>query len=220
VNQEFFSAVTGGDVAKVKEMLTADSTLASTKDERGISAILKATYYGQKEIVTVLLASGIELNVFEAAATGQTDRVRVLTKQDPSLANAYSADGFMPLGLAAFFGHGETVEVLLANGADVNAASQESMKVTPLNSAAAARQVAIARILIAHGANVNAQAESDFMPLHEAAANGDIEFATLLLKHGAQINAKTKDGKTPLAFAQERKQTGMVSFLSKRGGVQ
>jgi ankyrin repeat protein len=60
------------------------------------------------------------------------------------------------------------------------------MKVTPLHSAAAARQVAIARLLIAHGANVNAaQAESGFTPLYEAAANGDLEFATLLLEHGA-----------------------------------
>ena len=130
----------------------------------------------------------------------------------------HAPDGFMPLGLAVFFGHPETVDVLLKAGANVNATTRETMKVTPLASAAAARQFGIARVLIANGANVNAQAENDFTPLHEVAARGDLEFATLLLDHGANINSKTKDGKTPLSFAQEHKQAAMVEFLRNRGG--
>jgi uncharacterized protein len=221
MKEEFLKAVIEGDVAKVKEMLKADASLAQARDEKGLSAILKGVYYGKKEVVATLLASGVELNVFEASATGQTERVRALIKQDASMANAFSSDGFMPLGLAVFFGHMQTVEVLLAAGAEVNTASRETMKVTPLHSAAAARQVAIARLLIAHGADVNAgQAESGFTPLHEAAANGDIELATLLLEHGAKINAKMKDGKTPLAFAVSRNQSEMAAFLRGRGAVQ
>ena len=220
MSQEFFTAVTQGDTSKVKEMLEADPGLARAKDAKGVSAILKATYYGKKEVVAQLLSSGIELNVFEAAATGQTERVRALVKADPALANAFASDGFMPLGLAVFFGHPETVDVLLAAGADVNASTRETMKVTPLHSAAAARQVAIARVLIAHGANVRAgQAESGFTPLHEAALTGQIEFAKLLLDHGADANAKMNDGKTPLALALERKQTEMAAFLRERGGT-
>lgn len=218
MTDEFLKAVTQGEVIKVKEMLKSGRGLAQAKDAKGVSAILKATYFGQKEIVKVLLGSGIELNVFEAAATGQTERVRALIKADASLANAFSLDGFTPLGLAVFFGHLETVEVLLAAGAAVNVASRESMNVTPLHSAAAAKQLAIARVLIAHGANVNAsQAESGFTPLHEAALNDDIEFAKLLLEHGAEINAKMKDGKTPLAFALESGKAEMATLLRERG---
>jgi ankyrin repeat protein len=221
MKEEFLNAVIQGNVAQVKEMLKANAALAYAKDSKGLSAILKATYYGKKEVVAVLLASGIELNIFEAAAAGQTERVAALTKQDASLANTFSSDGFMPLGLAVFFGHPETVKLLLASGAEVNVASRETMKVTPLHSAAAARQVAIARLLIAHGANVNAaQAESGFTPLHEAAANGDLEFATLLLDHGANINAKMTDGKTPLAFALSRNWNEMAAFLRERGAVE
>jgi ankyrin repeat protein len=218
MTQEFMNAATRGDVAKVKEMLKTAPTLATTKDERGTSVILKATYYGQKDVVQTLLATGVELNIFEAAATGQAQRVAELTRQDKSLANVFAPDGFMPLGLAVFFGHPGTVEVLLKAGANVNATTRETMKVTPLASAAAARQIGIARVLIANGANVNAQAENDFTPLHEVAARGDLEFATLLLDHGADINARTKDGKSPLAFAQEHKQTVMVEFLRAKGG--
>src|SRR5258705_12452151 len=103
MNDEFFSAITQGDVAKVKELLGADGTLAQAKDQNGLSAILKATYYRKKEVVAVLLETGMELNFFEAAATGQIERVRALLKEDASLANTFSADGFMPLGLGVFF---------------------------------------------------------------------------------------------------------------------
>ncbi|MFN0123711.1 MAG: ankyrin repeat domain-containing protein [Blastocatellia bacterium] len=221
MTQAFFSAITQGDVARVKEMLNSDPQLARAKDEKGLSAILKATYHGRKEVAAALLATNPGLNIFEAAATGQTARVRALVRQDPALVNAFAPDGFFPLGLAVFFGHRETVEALLAAGADVNAATRETMKVTPLHSAAAARQPAIARLLIAHGAKVNAgQAENGFTPLHEAAANGDLEFAGLLLEHGAQINAKMTDGKTPLALALTRGRQEMAAFLRERGAVQ
>jgi ankyrin repeat protein len=217
--QEFLSVVTQGDVLQVKEMLSKVPSLAQARDDRGVSAILKATYYGRKEVLAVLLASGPELNVFEAAATGQTDRIRLLISANAGLVNTFSADGFTPLGLAVFFGHRDATEVLLSAGAEVNLASRESMKVTPLQSAAAGRRPEIARILIAHGANVNAsQPDMGFTALHEAASNGDIEFAKLLLDHGANINAKTSDGKTPLAFALERKQAEMAAFLRSRGG--
>ncbi|NOT60884.1 MAG: ankyrin repeat domain-containing protein [Acidobacteria bacterium] len=220
MQQDFFTALTQGDVAQVKALLQTNPQLAQAKDEKGVSAILKAAYYRKPDIVAVLLATGLELSIFEAAATGQSARVKALVKQDAQLANAFAADGFAPLGLATFFGHRATVEALLAAGADVNAASRESMKITPLHSAASARQFEIARLLIAHGADVNPlQAASGLKPLHEAAANGDLAIARLLLEHGADLNAKTHDGKTPLALALARNQTEMVAFLRERKAV-
>ncbi len=216
MSQEFIDAAAQGDVAKVKEMLQADPSLAQSRDENGLSVVLKATYYGKRDVVEALLASGVELNLFEAAATGQTDRVRTLIEEDPALGNSYSPDGFTPLSLAVFFGHPETVDALLAAGAEVNAASRETMKLTPLASAMATAQVEIARTLIAHGANVNATAESNLTPLHTAAARGNIEAATLLLEHGADINATTKDGKKPISYAEERNHPEMVEFLKNR----
>ena len=183
--------------------------------EIGPSQILKALYQGQKDVVNELLASGIELNVYEAAGTGQTQRLRELIAADPSLVNSHAPDGFTPLGLAIFFGHSETVNALLDAGADVNLASRESMKVSPLASASAAGQLEIARVLIARGANVNARAASDFTPLHESAASGRMEFAKLLLENGADVNARTSDGKTPLDYAREHNRAEMVQLLSK-----
>jgi ankyrin repeat protein len=174
-----------------------------------------ALYHGKKDRVNELLAAGVELNLYEAAATGQTARLRELIAGDPSLVNTHSVDGFTPLGFAVFFGHPEIVDVLLEAGADANLASRESMKVAPLASASAAGQYEIAKKLIAHGANVNSRASSDFTPLHESAARGQLEFATLLLDHGADLDAKTADGKTPLDYAREHDRAEMVELLQK-----
>jgi ankyrin repeat protein len=186
--------------------------------QNGISEIMRALYHRQTAVVNELLASGIELNVFEAAGTGQTQRLKELVAADPSLVNSYSYDGFTPLGLAVFFGNAETVHALLAAGADVNLPSREAMKVTPLASASASQQLEIARTLIAHGANVNARAANDFTPLHEAAASGKIGFAQLFIENGADVNAKASDGKTPLDYAREHNRAEMVEFLAKYVG--
>ena len=215
MSQEFLDAATGGDVSKVKAMLEEDPSLARAKDENGVSVIMKATYYGKKDVVAALLESGVELDVFEAAATGRTARLVELIENDRSLANAYSPDGFTPLGFAVFFAHPEVAKTLLNAGADVNLPSRESMKVTPLASAAAAKQTEIARLLIAHGANVNARAASGHIPLHEAAGNGNVELVKLLIESGADVNAKTDDGKTPLDFAIEYKRSDVISILEK-----
>lgn len=187
-----------------------------SQDQTGVSAILQALYHGQRDVVDALLASGVELNIFEAAATGQTNRVRELADQDPAVVNAYAPDGFTPLGLASFFGHAETVAALLAAGADVKAASRETMKMTPLGSALAVQRNDIARTLIDAGADVNAKADNDLRPLHTAAARGNLEAAKFLLEHGADITATTRDGKTALTYAEERNHPDMIEFLNSK----
>ena len=97
MSQDLFEAATAGDLSRVKEMLHHDPSLARAKDQNGVSVIMKATYYGKKDVVTALVDSGVDLDVFEAAATGQTARLRELVANDASLVNAYSPDGFTPL---------------------------------------------------------------------------------------------------------------------------
>ena len=70
-----------------------------------MSELMQAVYRGDEERVGELLAAEPELDVFEAAAVGKTDRLRELLDEDPALANAWADDGFQPLGLASFFGH-------------------------------------------------------------------------------------------------------------------
>jgi ankyrin repeat protein len=183
-----------------------------------VSEILQAKYRGNQARVEELLNAGPSLNIFEAAATGQTARVRELLAVNPSLVNAYAPDGFHPLGLAAFFGNKPTVEALLQAGADVNQQSRETMKVSALHSAAAARRPDIAALLLANGADPNLRAEANVTVFHEAAATGQIDLAEMLLKHGGDVNATDNSGKTPLAYAINSKKDAMMTWLREHGG--
>ena len=157
-----------------------------------------------------ILATGIELNIFEAAATGQTDRVRALLGADPALVNAYAPDGFFPLALAVFFGNADTAAALLDAGADVNMQSRESMRIAPLHSALATKRPDLVTLLLARGANPNAGAETGLTPLHSAAQGGDTELARLLLDHGADVSARDDRGRSPSDLAAEHGHEAMV----------
>lgn len=216
---EFIAAVTAGDIAKVKQMLAGNPKLVRAADKDGASAILKAVYYRKKEVLDFLLATGTELDIFEASALGKTARVQELLGKDSSLANRIAPDGFHPLGLAAFFSHHDTVELLLNAGANVNVPAQNNLRVTALHSAAAAGRFDIAQLLIDRGADVNASHQDQYTALHAAAATGQVELAKLLLDRGADINARTAAGKTALAYAVEAGQANVAKLLESRGAV-
>ncbi|MGD2181510.1 ankyrin repeat domain-containing protein [Lusitaniella coriacea] len=77
----------------------------------------------------------------------------------------------------------EMVELLIANGAKVNACPNRSPR-TPLHWAANRRNLEVARALIRHGADVNSHNFlSGITPLSEA--RGNQEMTDLLIAHGA-----------------------------------
>jgi ankyrin repeat protein len=218
--QEFLNAVKAGDETKVRDLLKANADFAKVKDEKGVSAVLQAVYNDRDKIANILIATGIKLDIFEASATGETQRVRQLLRTKRELVNEFSSDGFTPLGLASFFGHLDTVRLLLDKGAKIDVPSNNFLKAVPLRSASVAGHLEVAKLLIERGANVNALGEGGETPLHEVAGVGRIEFARLLLDHGANINARGDSGKTPLTVAIENKKNEMAEFLRSKGGVE
>jgi ankyrin repeat protein len=151
------------------------------------SPLLLALYEGRADDVERLRTESGPLDLFEASALGDVDRLRDLLDggADP---NEFAPDGFTPLTLAAFFNHPEAVRLLLERGADVHQrARNEQIKVLPIHSAAAnGGSVEIVRALLDAGADVNAQQPGGFRAIDAARQEGHEELERLLLERGAQ----------------------------------
>jgi ankyrin repeat protein len=211
--QEIFDIVRAGDTTRLKALLASEPGLVNARNERGHSPVLIAQYHHKKEAVAVLLAAGPDLDVFDAASVGDTDRVAALLDQDPSQVNAYSADGFYPLGLAAFFGHPDTVALLVARGADLAQVARNPMRVQPLNAAVAGRSLDVVRILVEAGAPIDPQQQEGWTPLHGAVHQGNVELAQYLLDRGANPRLQNDKGKNAFGLAADAGNLAMLKLL-------
>ena len=196
-------------------MVSADPTIIDARSRTGESAILTAVYHRQKEIVNLLVARGAALSIFEACAAGELERVERLV--NAGTINEYSADGWTPLHLAAFFGHTKVAEHLLSHDADVTARSRNPNGNTPLHAALAGNHKFVAGLLIGRGADVNAPDAAGWRPLHLAAANSNLDAIKALIAQGADVTAANGEGKTPLSLAQEKNHREAVAFLRRHG---
>jgi ankyrin repeat protein len=163
-----------------------------------ISPLLQALYEGRTGEARAIAASRSDLDVFEAAAIGDVERLRELLDGDASLATAWSEDGFTPLHFAAFFGHPDAAKLLAERGADIEARStneQFALDAAPLHSASAAGQLEVCRALLDAGADVNAVQHGGYTALLDAAANKNRELVDFLLERGADGGARLDDGR-------------------------
>lgn len=153
-----------------------------------LSPILKALYRGDRDEAERLREEADELDVFEAAALGDLDRLRALLDEDGDAARAWSADGFTALHYAAYFDGPEAARALIDRGADVEAVStneQFAPQARPLHSAVAAGRGEVVEVLLHAGADPNARQHGGFTPLMAAERTGNLELAEVLIRHGA-----------------------------------
>lgn len=181
-----------------------------------VSILMFSVYYGRADAAQWLLEKGHPVNLFEASALGDVERLKHLLTKEPNDLNAFSGDGFQPLGLACFFGHTEVAKFLIDQGVEVNTPSRNTQKVTPLHSAAAADSFEIVNLLVDHGADVNARQQGDFTPLHAAAQNGNLAMTRFLVERGARVDARTSEGLSSLDYATKSNNTALVDYLSKQ----
>ena len=166
-------------------------------------------------LAVLLLLGSVSLAapVHDAAAKGDTDRVRALVRADRAIL-ASREHGWTPLHVTAARGRADTVKLLVQAGADVNAAGK--LGAAPLHLAAYAGSAAVVGALLNCKANVNARDAQGVTPLHLAAMHGNADAGTLLLDRGAQIEAKDRQGFTPFHCAVARDSGSMIVLLAER----
>lgn len=194
-----FDAIKTGDLPGLETLLSDDPAQASAR-ESGVSALLTALYHHEPEAAAIieaaLRAAGSGLDGFEAAATGDVDRLRDVLAEDPAFVKAWSADGFTALHLACFFDQPRACTLLLDAGASTEVAASNPSGVYPIHSAAAARSATIIRLLLAHGAVVDTVQHGGWTALMAAAKSGDAESVTVLLAAGGNPGKPSEDGST------------------------
>lgn len=190
-----------GDAARVRELVTAEPTLANVRKD-GMSLLLLGRYQNDRSMTEALLSAGQPLDVYEAATFDDASRLAALLAAQSDLCRQWSPDGFTALHLSAFFGGVEGARLLLDAGAELNVISRNDFAVAPLNSAAAGR-IPVALLLIERGADVNVQQRHGWTALHAAAQSGSTELLEALLRAGADPSITTDDGVTALGVARK-----------------
>jgi ankyrin repeat protein len=141
-------------------------------------------------------------------------RIQALVKDSPDLINATEQGGQRPLHLAASRGQLRVAEYLIANGADLNAASLYNgapTGPTPLRAAAAAGHKKMVELLLSKGANT--QGNGNSTALHDAAGKGYKSIVEVLLASNADVNAQDRLGATPLVYAVKNNHLAVARLL-------
>jgi hypothetical protein len=178
----------------------------------------KRVTMGDREGVLLYLAAGVDPDTSSgralgiAAARGWPGVVRALLEAgaDPNLGVA--AGGQPPLVAAAMNGGEETLDALLAGGADPDGQGPGGTPVLMF-----VKDLAIADKLLGAGADPNVRDANGQTPLMAAVVLGDQALVELLLASNADPNLGDVTGRTPLLLAKALAFDGMVDRLRAAG---
>ena len=192
-------------------------------------AVMDAAWNKQEEMVHYFLDEipekaigtndlGVMINL--AARQGWTEIVKKHIERDPLAVHQRGWIGDSPLHWPCHNCHDEIVNLLIEKGADIEADEINWIGGKPLHWASE-HAPNTCKILLDYGANVNSRNEKLGSPfygrtplIHNATQREDCsEITEMLLKAGADVNAVDAEGKTAMLWAQEKKNTKIVSAL-------
>jgi len=154
--------------------------------------------------------------IFDAVKNDDVARVKQLLEKDASWTSLKDASGNSQLHMAAARGSLPITELLLSEGADINATNIELN--TPLHAAIQNGRDEVSRFLIKNGADLNKHNASGYTPLHSAALDNRRAIAEALIAKGADIESKSNQQYTPLGLiARSTESNEVAEFLIQKG---
>ena len=134
-----FEAAAVGNAVRVRELVARDPDLVGRVSPDGFTALHLAAFFGHEEVAAELLRRGADVHavaenairvqaLHSASAGGHTAVARVLLDHgaDP---NARQEGGFVPIHAPAQSGNDELYDLLVAYGADQDAATDDGRTV-------------------------------------------------------------------------------------------
>ncbi|HUL81249.1 MAG TPA: ankyrin repeat domain-containing protein, partial [Gammaproteobacteria bacterium] len=215
-------AVYNGDAAEVRRLLAAGADVVAANDY-GATPMSLAAEVGDAEILKLLLAAGANVDSPNAdgqtalqavARTGNVRAAQELLDHGATIDARESFGGQTALMWASARRHPEMVELLSANGADVNARSTnrdyqrhvtaegrpkslDSGGFTPLLYAARENCGACVDVLLKHGADIDLPDPDGVSPLQVAIMNANWDLAKKLIDAGADVDQWDIYGEAP-----------------------
>jgi ankyrin repeat protein len=124
-------------------------------------------------------------------------------------------NGKTPLHYIAYSGSPEIMELVLPYATKTDVNQVDNSGDTPIDVACERKWVAIAELLLGHGAEVNRTDQNGNTLLHRAVVKDhNIELIKLLLDYNADTSIKNKAGKTPLDLIEKTDSWGITSSIS------
>ncbi|EAX92109.1 ankyrin repeat protein, putative [Trichomonas vaginalis G3] len=123
--------------------------------------------------------------------------------------------GKTPLHLAAQRNSKEAAELLILNGAKVEAKTYQ--RETPLHEAAQYNSKETVDLLLSHGSKINAEDKLGNLPIHFATEFLHYDMVEYLISHGASINEQNEFGETPLHISVTHEYKEIINLLLSHG---
>jgi uncharacterized protein len=190
-SEKFRQAVLTGDLPTVVSMLDRDPALRYSRDGAGVSVYTLACLKGQpkiaEKIAEEIAGSALALDIFEAAASGDSKRANEIAKDDPGLAHHRLPDGRTPLHLAAEVGKPALVTFFAMKGADLSA-GPESPLVAAVDFPDHAIASEMSMFLLMNASDPNARRRDGKRAVELAAARGYDDLVHMLIHRGAEAS--------------------------------
>jgi ankyrin repeat protein len=203
--------------AVITALPAAGQALHQLRNANGESLIQFCAYRRHAATLAALLARDPPLTLHEAATLGRAARVTELLAGAPWAVDTLAPDGWTALHLAAHFGHGETLAVLLAAGADANLYGRGFERNLPLHAACAGGKVECALRLLPVTRDIDARQGGGWTALMLAAEDGLLPVVAALLARRADRALVNDAGRTALELARERGRGAAASLLDGWG---
>ena len=233
---DIIEAARRGDAAAVARLLSQDRSLVDARGDHDKTPLHWAAETDQRELAELLIGAGADLELqtswgataFEWAATmGSVEVGRLLLERGARGLNLYTAAG---LGLI------DAVRSYLARGRpgpEVGRRRRDDADPSELPPdtalmmgdalsdafyiACRGGHLAVAQLLLEHGADIDAKGHFGATGLHWAALNGHAEVVRWLLERGAALDGRdARFDSTPEGWALETGHAGIAALIAAR----